>query len=58
MAADHDPRAAVLRLLRARQAEMQGMIDAIMAWVGDTPAELPPKTRRKRPPKPEQPSLL
>lgn len=50
-----DERAAFLGLLRARQAEMQGMIDRIVAWMESDPPE---PARRKRAPKPQQAALF
>jgi len=47
-------RAAFLRLLQARQAEMQDMIDRILAHLEPDP----PAPRRKRTPKAQQAALF
>lgn len=51
-----DARAAFLRLMRARQAEMQAMIDLILAAMGDE--DPPPAKRRKPAAKPQQAALF
>ena len=48
-------RAAFLGILRARQAEMQGLIDCIVAWLESDP---PAPARRKRAPTPQQATLF
>lgn len=50
----HPERAAFLLLLQARQAEMQDMIDRILAHLEPDP----PAPRRKRTPKAQQAALF